>query len=72
MELDRAMAISRTAQVIVNSAKIEVDYLKTVSEVYGQTLEARNNSKFFGYVQEPLALPASAEAKKVKPNSHTT
>lgn len=28
LEIDRAAAIAKTAQVIVNSAKVEVDYLK--------------------------------------------
>lgn len=32
MEIDRAQAIAGVAQVIVNSAKVEVDYLKAVNK----------------------------------------
>lgn len=38
MDIDRAKAINDTAQVLVNTAKVEVDYLKTV--------EARNGTGF--------------------------
>lgn len=35
MELDKAKAIADLAQVIVNSAKIEVDYIKAVNGMTG-------------------------------------
>jgi hypothetical protein len=35
MEIDRAKAISDVAQVIVNSAKIEVDFLKATDRTQG-------------------------------------
>lgn len=54
MELDRAKAICQTAQVIINSAKVEVDYLEAAGELLGQTTDIK--SEFFGH-QAP-ALPA--------------
>ena len=35
LEIERAAAIAKTAQVIVNSAKVEVDYLKTTGDRTG-------------------------------------
>ena len=35
MELDRAKAIAEVAQVIVNSAKIEVDFIRTTGGIQG-------------------------------------
>ena len=33
MELDRAKAVSEVAQTIINSARVEVDYLKVTGEI---------------------------------------
>lgn len=38
MELDRAKAIANVARVIVDSAKVEVDYLKVTGELTGGPL----------------------------------
>ena len=35
MEIDRARTISDVAQTIINSAKVEVDYLKATDQVQG-------------------------------------
>ena len=35
MDLDRARAISDVAQTIINSAKVEVEYLKQVGATHG-------------------------------------
>lgn len=35
MELDRARAVADVAQVLVNSAKVEVDFLKVTDSVQG-------------------------------------
>jgi hypothetical protein len=35
MEIDKAKTIADVAQVIINSAKIEVDYLKTINGING-------------------------------------
>lgn len=35
MDLDRAKAIAEVAQVVINSAKVEVDYLKVTGETHG-------------------------------------
>jgi hypothetical protein len=35
MEIDRAKAIADVAQVIVNSAKIEVDYIRAIGRTEG-------------------------------------
>lgn len=35
MELDRAKAIAEVAQTIVNSAKVEVDFMKVTGEAKG-------------------------------------
>lgn len=35
MELDRARAVADVAQVLVNSAKVEVDFLKVTDSVRG-------------------------------------
>jgi hypothetical protein len=35
MELDRAKAVAEVAQTIINSAKVEVDFLKTTGQSTG-------------------------------------
>ena len=45
MDLDRAKTIAEVAQVIVNSAKVEVDFIKTVS--------AAEDTGFMGIEYEP-------------------
>lgn len=35
MELDRAKAVADVAQVVINSAKVEVDYIKTCGKGEG-------------------------------------
>lgn len=37
MEIERAKAVCETAQVIINTAKVEVDYIKTVGAGTGST-----------------------------------
>ena len=54
MELDRAKAICQAAQTIINSAKVEVDYLETVGEMMGQTFPDLGEREFFNR----KALPA--------------
>jgi hypothetical protein len=64
MELDRAKAVGEIAQKIINSAKVEVDYLKTVgpgpsSEFFpAQALPALTN----GNGKQP-ALPKDAKCR---------
>jgi hypothetical protein len=48
MELDRAKAICEAAQTIINSAKVEVDYLKVTG---------RNQSAFLGSDDDSSAPP---------------
>lgn len=58
MDLARAAAISDVAQVIINSAKVEVDLLKAVN---GSTPISGN---FFGMASEDVrALPPAARDK---------
>jgi hypothetical protein len=55
LELDRAKAICQVAQTIINSAKIEVDYLETAGELLGQTFPDLGEREFF---QRKAARPA--------------
>jgi len=55
MDLDRAKAIRDVAQTLVNSAKVEVDYIKAAGEIMGQTVQVDN--KFFGDEQKALPAP---------------
>ena len=46
MEIDKARAIAEVAQVIVNSAKIEVDYIKAIDAMNGTGfIQADNGAK---------------------------
>lgn len=53
MDLERAAAISQVAQVIINTAKVEVDLLKAVSGSSG--------SQFFQMKEDSRELPKIAE-----------
>lgn len=54
LALDRAKAICEVSQVIINSAKVEVDLVKACSS-------SRPGSDFFVMPQESRALPAKNE-----------
>lgn len=45
MDLDRARVVADVAQTIINSAKVEVDFLKVAGEL--PTTNARTAGKFF-------------------------
>jgi hypothetical protein len=62
MELDRAKTICQVAQTVINSAKVEVEYLRTASEMLGQTAELK--AEFF---EDRLQLP-SHSAGSAKPS----
>jgi len=55
MELDRAKAIADVAQVIINSAKVEVELVKAVSS-------SSAGSCFFNLPEETRTLPRIAKA----------
>lgn len=52
MDLDRARAIAEVAQTIVNSAKVEVDFIKVT------------NSTSTGFLGSPPAVPVADNTKK--------
>jgi hypothetical protein len=58
MEIDRAKAISEVAQTIINSAKVEVDFLK----VHG----AQNAGSGFIPTEKQIEGPAAAQPRLVK------
>lgn len=47
MELDRAKAICQVAQTLINSAKVEVEYIETAGELLGQTFPDLGEREFF-------------------------
>jgi hypothetical protein len=54
LEIERAKAINETAQVIINTAKVEIDYARTTGQVIA--------SGFLPVEIKPVpALPAEAE-----------
>lgn len=55
MEIERAKAISEVAQTIINSAKVEVDYLRANGGAGGTSF----------LEQEPAALPPGITGVKV-------
>jgi len=55
MELDRAKAISEVAQVIINSAKVEVEYLKATD---------RQSASEFLAAEETPQLPQNVTPQK--------
>jgi hypothetical protein len=60
MEVERAKAVATVAQVIVNSAKVEVDYLKAI--------EDDGYSDFLGHKEgeeAPPALPSGYTGRTV-------
>lgn len=61
LELDRAKAICQVAQTIINSAKVEVDYLETVGEVLGQTVPDLSEREFFKHKAGLLGARVSNE-----------
>jgi hypothetical protein len=59
MDVERARAISGVAQVIINSAKVEVDLIKAI--------DARQGSEFFGttpLIPGPRALPLAKTGER--------
>jgi hypothetical protein len=60
MDLDRAKAICGVAKHLIESAKVEVDYIRVVGETLGQTVEVR--APFFGDEQKALP-PAKSNGK---------
>jgi hypothetical protein len=64
MELDRARAINEVAQVIINTAKVEVDLVKAVSG------SAPGSSAFFNLPDEsrdPRGTPRLIERRQASP-----
>jgi len=59
LALDRAKAICQVAQTIINSAKVEVDYLETAGELLGQTFPDLGEREFFNRKPARPALPAA-------------
>jgi hypothetical protein len=54
LEIERAAAIAKTAQVIVNSAKVEVDYLRVTGDRSGTGFIAlEDKSQIPGTVKKP-------------------
>lgn len=62
MELDRAKAICEVSQTIINSAKVEVDLVKTVYAA------APGSSQFFGLPEESRELPKIVAGQRPKAN----
>lgn len=67
MELGRAKAISEVAQTIINSAKVEVQYIKSVREdtgadVRSDFLAPRNGN---GHALEPAPMKGLSTGKKL-------
>lgn len=60
IEIERAEAICRVSQTIINSAKVEVDHLKVVGDLLGQEVDPK--SSFFDG-----GRPALPETKQEKP-----
>lgn len=56
MEIARAQAISEVAQTIINSAKVEIDLIKTV--------EGNKGSEFFGEVATPARLEITGSVQR--------
>jgi hypothetical protein len=70
LDLDRAKAICNVAQTVINSAKVEVDYLRIAGEMLGQTMDIKTEF-FAGHapaVAGKAALPALPPASRSNGN----
>lgn len=56
MDIDRARAVADVANVIVNTAKVEVDYLKATNQTHTPFLEVPPD-KQFRVITDPEQLP---------------
>jgi hypothetical protein len=56
MDIDRARAVADVASVIVNTAKVEVDYLKATNQTHTPFLEVPADAQF-RVVTNPDELP---------------
>lgn len=54
MDIERAKAVADVAQVLINSAKVEVDYLKTIGASTGT-----------GFIPEAPAVPVASGPRAV-------
>lgn len=59
MEPDRAKAIAQVASVLVDTAKVEVEYIK---------ITGQDNSDFIDGMKTPAALPDASAANSPFPN----
>jgi len=57
MDIDRARAVADVANVIVNTAKVEVDYLKATNQTHTPFLEVPPDAQFVTVTGEDGALP---------------
>lgn len=56
MDVKQAHAICAAAKVLIDTARVEVDFMRTVGETLGQTVEVQ--SEFFGHLEpRQAALP---------------
>ncbi|MGJ7500094.1 hypothetical protein ACSFBF_07015 [Variovorax sp. ZT5P49] len=57
MDIDRARAVADVANVIVNTAKVEVDYLKATNQTHTPFLEVPPDAEFRTITAEDGNLP---------------
>jgi hypothetical protein len=57
MDIDRARAVADVANVIVNTAKVEVDYLKATNQTHTPFLEVPPDEQFRTITVEDAQLP---------------
>ena len=57
MEPDRARAVAQVAAVLVDTAKVEVEYLKTTGQDRSDFLEQKADSRFAHLGTETVGLP---------------
>jgi hypothetical protein len=57
MDIDRARAVADVANVIVNTAKVEVDYLKATNQTHTPFLEVPPDEQFRTITGEDVVLP---------------
>jgi hypothetical protein len=62
MEIERARAICTVAKQLIDTARVEVDFVRTVGETLGQTVEVQ--TEFFGHLEskQPALPPAPLKA----------